>query len=216
MAKRIIQMYDKYKSTTKVYPKVIKECLQEDVKSYIEGQVVANPTLAGTENALTGIQVGSTKYKVEQPINVVANPTLAGTESDLTGLEVGNTKYKIGGGKQLYKHIIMINSNTLGTQNLLIEIINDSATQFTITTLATYIRSKFNYSTHDHTNGLYPAFGWITNTNNEKIFVTGLYSKTEIDGSIYAYGFKPDFTNKQSQFAFNDSTMTFIDTVITL
>ena len=60
--------------------------------------VVANPTLAGTENNLTGIQVGSTKYKVEQPINVVANPTLAGTESDLTGLQVGNTKYKIPNG----------------------------------------------------------------------------------------------------------------------
>ena len=57
--------------------------------------VVANPTLAGTEADLTGLQVGSTKYKVEQPINVVANPTLAGTESQLTGLEVGTTKYKI-------------------------------------------------------------------------------------------------------------------------
>ena len=32
--------------------------------------VVANPTLAGTEAALTGIEVGDTKYKVEQPIPV--------------------------------------------------------------------------------------------------------------------------------------------------
>ena len=61
-------------------------------------EVVANPTLAGTEDGLTGLQVGETKYKVEQPINVVANPTLAGTENALTGLEVGNTKYKVDSG----------------------------------------------------------------------------------------------------------------------
>lgn len=64
MAKRVIQMYDKYKSTTKTYPKVIKECLQKDVTDYIEGQVEANPTLAGTEASLTGLQIGETKYKV--------------------------------------------------------------------------------------------------------------------------------------------------------
>lgn len=61
--------------------------------------VTANPTLAGTEAALEGLQVASTKYKVNQPINVVANPTLAGTEAALTGLQVGDTKYKIGGGE---------------------------------------------------------------------------------------------------------------------
>ena len=61
-------------------------------------EVVANPTLAGTEDGLTGLQVGETKYKVEQPINVVANPTLAGTENALTGLEVGSTKYKVDSG----------------------------------------------------------------------------------------------------------------------
>ena len=64
-------------------------------------EVVANPTLAGTEADLTGIQVGETKYKVPNPgTTVVANPTLAGTESDLVGLQVGDTKYKVpaGGG----------------------------------------------------------------------------------------------------------------------
>lgn len=60
--------------------------------------VKANPTLAGTEAALTGLQVESTKYKVEQPINVVANPTLAGTEDALEGLQVGSTKYKVAAG----------------------------------------------------------------------------------------------------------------------
>lgn len=108
MAKRIIQMYDKYHSTTKVYPKIIKESLEKDVTDYIEGQVEANPSLAGTEASLTGLQVGDTKYKVEQPINVEANPILAGTESDLSSIEIGDTKYKIGGGKILYRNRVDI------------------------------------------------------------------------------------------------------------
>ena len=68
--------------------------------------VVANPTLAGTESALTGLEVGDTKYKVEQPINVVANPTLAGTEAALEGLQVGDTKYKVGGGDNIVHYEI--------------------------------------------------------------------------------------------------------------
>lgn len=57
--------------------------------------VSANPTLAGTEADLTGLQVGSTKYKVPSGTTVNANPTLAGTEAELEGLEVGGTKYKV-------------------------------------------------------------------------------------------------------------------------
>lgn len=60
--------------------------------------VVANPTLAGTEAGLTGLQVGETKYKVDAGTTVVANPVLAGTEANLTGLQVGETKYKIPSG----------------------------------------------------------------------------------------------------------------------
>lgn len=62
-------------------------------------EVIANPTLVGTEPDLTGLQVGDDKYKVPDPgTTVVANPTLAGTESDLVGLQVGDTKYKISAG----------------------------------------------------------------------------------------------------------------------
>ena len=76
-----------------------------DVMSYLLGkkagsggggtEVVANPTLAGTEDDLSGLQVGDTKYKVA---TVGANPTLAGTEAELEGLEIDGTKYKVGGG----------------------------------------------------------------------------------------------------------------------
>ena len=57
--------------------------------------VVANPTLAGTESNLTGLEVQGVKYKVEVPSGVEANPTLVGTEAALTGLEVDGTKYKV-------------------------------------------------------------------------------------------------------------------------
>ena len=60
--------------------------------------VEANPTLAGTEADLEGLQVGDTKYKVPSGTEVVANPTLAGTEADLEGLQVGDTKYKVPSG----------------------------------------------------------------------------------------------------------------------
>lgn len=65
--------------------------------------VVANPVLAGDEDALTGIQVDGTKFKVNAGgTEVIANPTLAGTESDLEGIQIGETKYKVpsGGGQQ--------------------------------------------------------------------------------------------------------------------
>lgn len=38
--------------------------LDQVTKSYVDGRVTANPTLAGTESSLTGLQIGSTKYKV--------------------------------------------------------------------------------------------------------------------------------------------------------
>ena len=158
MAKKVIQMYDKYKSTTKIYPKVIKECFQEDAQEYIEGQVVANPELAGTEAGLTGLEVGGTKYKVEQPINVEANPTLAGTEAELEGIEIGDTKYKIGGGKQLYQHLVSIyNANFTVT----ITIINDVATQFNFTTLHAYIKGLgyyYNSTVNSQTGNFNPMF----------------------------------------------------------
>ena len=93
--KRNVVLRDRYKSTTAIYPKVtIKDLPQgvqpvvpepetyeptgeEPTTNYItigdtvykiEGgtTVVANPTMAGTESDLTGLQVGDTKYKVPE------------------------------------------------------------------------------------------------------------------------------------------------------
>ena len=93
MARRVFQMRDKHLSTTNLYPKQIEQSLPKDVvpvapepEAYVPTgeepeaeyitinnvtykvgggtEVVANPTLAGTEADLTGLQVGDTKYKV--------------------------------------------------------------------------------------------------------------------------------------------------------
>lgn len=42
-----------------------KEKIDELIAGAEGTEVIANPTLAGTESALTGLQVGDTKYKVE-------------------------------------------------------------------------------------------------------------------------------------------------------
>lgn len=76
-----------------------------------ETEVIANPTLVGTESPLTGLQVGDNKYKIEQPTEVIANPTLSGSEAALTGLQVGDTKFKVpssgeSSGAKIYRHYI--------------------------------------------------------------------------------------------------------------
>ena len=79
----------------------------------------ANPTLAGTEAALAGLEVNGTKYKVNQPTTVVANPTLAGTEADLSGLQVGSTKYKVpSGGSYSAGDGISISNNAISVKSL--------------------------------------------------------------------------------------------------
>lgn len=77
-------------------------------------EVVANPSLSGTETDLTGLEVAGTKYKVPSGggTEVVANPAEDATE-ELTKLQVGSSVYSIpsggsGGGTQLYKHIIRL------------------------------------------------------------------------------------------------------------
>ena len=100
-------------------------------------EVVANPTMAGTEADLEGLQVGDTKYKVGGT-EVVANPTMAGTEGDLTGLQVGDTKYKVGV-NELYLHNISIKKSGDHTGCVFFKIFNNNSTPFTILTLYDYL-----------------------------------------------------------------------------
>lgn len=209
MAKRIIQMYDKYQSTTKVYPKIIKDCLQEDVTDYVEGQVKANPTLAGTEASLTGIQVGDTKYKVEQPINVVANPTLAGTEAGLESIEIGDTKYKIsGGGKQLYTHNISFKTanDTSRATRATMQIINDSDTAFTADTLKAYLISK-GFTTYEHLHEL-SGIDYVSQSSACYVY-SGAYADSN---GIYCVGIRTSTGAVANDFAlyniFNEDIVT--------
>lgn len=97
--------------------------LVELIETVKANAVTANPTLAGTEPLLTGLQIGDDKYKAPDqtkiytsvagtepefkglqvgeglvykvPAGAVANPNLFGTEPLLDGLQIGNDKYKV-------------------------------------------------------------------------------------------------------------------------
>lgn len=97
--------------------------LVELIETVESNAVTVNPTLAGTEPLLTGLQVGDDKYKAPDqtkiytsvagtepefkgiqvgeglvykvPAGAVANPALFGTEPLLTGLQIGLDKYKV-------------------------------------------------------------------------------------------------------------------------
>ena len=97
--------------------------LVELIETVETNAVTANPTLAGTEPLLTGLQIGDDKYKApaqtkiytaiagtepvfkgiqigedgiyKVPDPAEANPPLFGTEPLLTGLKIGNDRYKV-------------------------------------------------------------------------------------------------------------------------
>lgn len=152
MAREIIQMYDKYHSTKKVYPKVIEECLPEDYQGLPEA--------------------------IEDIPTVVANPELAGTEGDLESLQVGDTKYKIGGGKQLYLHTVYV-SRTNGDYTACegwLSIITDNNTPFTYATLVQYLETK-NFTG----NVNYPMCGYFNaGANIESIFGVSIDSSHKL------------------------------------
>lgn len=116
MAKKVIQMYDKYQSTTKVYPLIIGDSLTEDAMDIIKSEVAS-------------------KYEITQVVVEDSEPvgfSIKDTENNVT--------YNIdlsGGGKQLYQHNLEITRNQ--SFKLFAEIINDSDVQFDFDTLFTYL-----------------------------------------------------------------------------
>lgn len=153
-------------------------------------EVIANPTLAGTEADLTGLQVGENKYKVPEVINVVANPTLAGTETDLTSLQVGDTKYAIpqgsGGGATLYQHnIALVKSAFLDHGYAQLVIFNDSSTPLTSNDVYNYLNNK---------GFIVTTFGRITEEDSDtmvgKVYTLGTsacYSSNTIYNCAFIY-----------------------------
>ena len=167
MAREIIQMYDKYHSTKKVYPKVVEECLPEDYQGLPE--------------------------EVEEKSTVVANPELAGTEDSLEGIEIDGTKYKAGGGKTLYQHNIKINlSSFKGTMTIISqsnEEINTGLKLFNFlkrTSFSTaYMFSGYHYNSASDIRNAYSISAendnhiwWLTSKGTYDI------AYTSIDGNI--------------------------------
>lgn len=166
---KVKTLTDKYNSTVKIYPKVIEECLPEGI------------------------------------VGVVANPTLAGTEASLTGLQIGETKYKVGGGKQLYRHIITFASSS-DHYTIKTDVINDSDTAFTKESFSAYIKAKgFNDSTK-----LYPCCG-VQNYSSKLLMYYGMF--------VYGNDTYPTAMNMKSTGEDSSGSMiyaSFSDTVIAL
>lgn len=169
--------------------------LQEILKQGGGGtEVVANPELAGTETDLTGLQVGETKYKVEQPVNVEANPTLAGTEADLTGLQIGDTKYKVpsgGGGGGKYRHNITFTRT--GIFRACFSIISSQSSPYT--TFADVAAALYNAGFVDALN-LCDATGYSVSASKP---LYGAYSSTG-ESIVFMYDFASPSEQTATQF----------------
>ena len=133
------------------------EFLQEEVGG--GSTVVANPTLVGDEDDLTGLEVDGTKYKVPQ------------------GGQGGG-----GGGSQLYQHTITLITGTQATKKSYVSltIINSSASQFTINDVVTYFKDNgFSMDTGEFPNAYYPAIGVLNLNNSYTIY--GIYAYISVE-----------------------------------
>ena len=83
-------------------PKIFKDKNDQTIcRVYETNEIQANPETLGNEQALTSLQIGSTKYKVEGGgSTVVPNPVIIGVAPTLTGLQINGDKYRVpqGGG----------------------------------------------------------------------------------------------------------------------
>ena len=96
---------------------------QTDLKNALDAKsaVTANPTLVGTEDILTSLEIDDTSYKFS---TVTANPTLEGGEDDLESIEIDGVKYSIpsggSGGDAIWGSI----TGTLSNQTDLVSALN--------------------------------------------------------------------------------------------
>ena len=164
--------------------------------------VVANPTLAGTESSLSGLQVGDTKYKVDQPIEVVANPTLAGTESDLTGLQVGNTKYKVPSGGSGGVHVYNV---VYGSTNCIFRYVTDNGNITDEASLRADLLAKGCTSSKK-----YPLCGTVyavTGETYQALAATQMYVNSAGD-TLYVERFKYTYTVSNDTISLSVATET--------
>ena len=198
--------------------------INEVVEEHTTDYVITNVVLDDDNNVL-GSQVKDVEndvtYNLPLGSQVEANPTLEGTESDLEGIKIDGTKYKIGGGKQLYQHnLTFINNGDTGYQaNYAIQatIICDSATPFTLETLAKYLYDN-NIKSGEYTStitGLLLASGNCQFGSSSYMYVAGICSDLTYTNGIRIWG----AMNASPIFANNNRWIlpaTFIDTVVAL
>ena len=126
------------KLTDKFFNRVIEgdlELSSSDKSNNGITKVVANPTLAGTEAGLEGLEVSGTKYSVKKGAVAGVEGAPSGTLATVLGLDSNGklAKGSVSGGTQLYKHGCDC-GNTLG----------DYAFHFTFYSDKSYRFSKLN------------------------------------------------------------------------
>lgn len=168
-----------YKATNDFIGAIVFSQSIQDISSEIGGQM-ANVLVLCNPSTYEGMVI-------QAELNgTIANPTLSGNETELTSIGIGSDKYKVGGGKQLYQHNLRLD---LGLSGVLLSIINDSSTPFTIATLSAYLTSN----SFIDLQSLYPAFGHYRDTSAGADYsVVGIFGYTDttarIAGAVYQFG----------------------------
>ena len=103
--------------TDKFYNRVIEgdlELSSADKSKNGITKVVANPTLAGTEVGLEGLEVSGTKYSVKKGAVAGVEGAPSGTLATVLGLDNNGklAKGSVSGGTKLYQHYLVVETST--------------------------------------------------------------------------------------------------------
>ena len=121
------------KLTDKFFNRVIEgdlELSSADKSNNGITKVVANPTLAGTEAGLEGLEVNGTKYSVKKGAVAGVEGAPSGTLATVLGLDSNGklAKGSVSGGTKLYKHDIHIeiHDQDYGDNNIHVKFVSPS------------------------------------------------------------------------------------------
>ena len=155
-------------------------------------EVVANPTLAGTESALTGLQVGDTKYAVPTPhtMNTYTAGTLSEADQAKIAVDIANN-YPIKIGLYVYNLFAGAETNIVTFVTILTGYFNEGL-QSNDYYIATYNKTTHNLSIQNQGNNHYYIpihsllfnFGDTSGTTTTKMIANG---QSRVFGAVSTY-----------------------------
>lgn len=143
-------------------------------------KVTANPTLAGTESALEGLQVGDTKYKIDNEI-----PTVTLATTDISSVLTGIIAFLVGGNDTIQRKKFTLTSEESESVRAKFE----------------SILNRPNKDAFLMIEGFYSKFsGYIYNNGAFNVFITNILNM----GMTSSYTF---LNNVQFQINLDDTTV---------